>query len=219
MASVGTAGAVTVLKEHLMRHPSDRDTLQAHISFSRDAGNLAVALEYAEQLARVAPNDPSLTLSTISDVKLGCTKTASRYRRRTNSSVVSVGSVTDTRQPHHRQAFSASRPLPALVRGDFVSEVILIMRLPVRPSRLKAISMPTVLRNVWQRRSRPAKARGFLGHPAVLSGTSSPAAIGARRRSEALPAHVLRTAMISRTKAATGSASMMPSIAARRLAS
>src|SRR6266567_6053555 len=62
MASVGNAGAVTVLKEHLMRHPSDRDTLQALISFSRDAGNFAVALEYAEQLARVAPNDPSLTL-------------------------------------------------------------------------------------------------------------------------------------------------------------
>ena len=53
---------MTVLKEHLMRHPSDRDTLQALISFSRDAGNFAVALEYAEQLARVAPNDPSLTL-------------------------------------------------------------------------------------------------------------------------------------------------------------
>src|SRR5262249_58470498 len=69
----------------------------------------------------------------------------------------------------------ASRPLPPLVRGDFVSEVILIIRLPVRPSRLKAISMPTVLRNVWQRRNRPARARGFFGHPAVLSGTPSPA--------------------------------------------
>jgi hypothetical protein len=33
------AGAVTVLKENLMRHPSDRDTLQAVVSFSRDAGN------------------------------------------------------------------------------------------------------------------------------------------------------------------------------------
>jgi hypothetical protein len=107
-----------------------------------------------------------------------------------NSSVVSVASVTDPRQPHDQHAFllKPPRPLPTLVRGDFVSEVILIIRLPVRPSRLKAISMPTVLRNVWQRRNRPARARGFLGHPAVLSGTSSPAAIRARRRSEALPA-------------------------------
>src|SRR5262245_65215334 len=113
----------------------------------------------------------------------------------------------------------ASRPLPTLVRGDFVSEVILIIRLPVRPSRLKAISMPTVLRNVWQRRNRPARAGGLLGHPAVLTRTSSPAAIWARRRSEALPDHVPRTAMISRTKAATGSASMAPSIAVLRLSS
>ena len=122
-------------------------------------------------------------------------------------SCVSDGSLTQ-----------ASRPLPTLIRGDFVSEVILIIRLPVRPSRPKAISMPTVRRNVWQRRNRPARARGFLGHPAVVSSAPSLAAM-ARRRSEALPVHVLRTAMISRTKAATGSASMTPSIADRRLAS
>jgi hypothetical protein len=53
--------------------------------------------------------------------------------------------------------------------------------------------MPTVLRNVWQRRNRPAR-RGFLGHPAVLSGTSLPVVISIRRRSEVLPIHVLRPA-------------------------
>jgi hypothetical protein len=122
---------------------------------------------------------------------------------------------------NHQQAFSLKPPDRCLRwrAATFVSELILIIRLPVRPSRLKAISMPTVLRKVWQRRNRPARARGFFGHPAVLSGTFSPAAVRARRRSEALPVHVLRTAMISHTKAATGSASMTPSIAARRLAS
>jgi hypothetical protein len=43
---------------------------------------------------------------------------------------------------------SSSRPLPALLPLDLVSDVILIIRLPVRPSRLKAIRTPTVLRNV-----------------------------------------------------------------------
>ena len=52
--------AIAVLKESLARHPDDRDTLLALISFSRDAGDFATALEYAEQLARVAPDDPSL---------------------------------------------------------------------------------------------------------------------------------------------------------------
>ena len=132
-----------------------------------------------------------------------------------------IGCVSRISEGGHITSFltQACRPLPSLVLADLVSEVILIIRLPVRPSRLKAISMPTVLRNVWQRRNRPARARGFLGHPAVLSGISWPAAIRAARRSEDLPAHVLRTAMISRTKAATGSASMTSSTAERRLAS
>src|SRR5262249_14963109 len=149
------------------------------------------------EIAHSAPDKDDLRLG-ISPKLVGC--------------VIRVSCVSD------ESLTQASRPLPPLAR-DFVSEVILIIRLPVRPSRLKAISMPTVLRYVWQRRSRLARARGFFGHPAVLSGTPSPAAIRARRRSEALPVHVLRTAMISRTKAATGSASMTPSIAARRLAS
>jgi Flp pilus assembly protein TadD len=52
--------AMTVLKEILVRRPNDRDTLSALIGFSRDAGDFGTALEYAEQLARVVPADPSL---------------------------------------------------------------------------------------------------------------------------------------------------------------
>jgi predicted CXXCH cytochrome family protein len=49
--------AMAILKENLARHPADRDTLLALVSFHRDAGELATALEYAERLARIAPND------------------------------------------------------------------------------------------------------------------------------------------------------------------
>jgi predicted CXXCH cytochrome family protein len=56
--SAGRVGeAIAVLKESLARHPDDRDTLSALVAFCRDAGDLAAALEYAEQLARLAPND------------------------------------------------------------------------------------------------------------------------------------------------------------------
>jgi predicted CXXCH cytochrome family protein len=53
--------AMAVLRESVARHAGDRDTLLGLVSFSRDAGDFATALHYAEQLARVAPNDPSLT--------------------------------------------------------------------------------------------------------------------------------------------------------------
>ena len=52
--------AMTVLKDSLARHPDDRDTLLALISFSRDAGDPGTALEYAEQLARIAPTDQTI---------------------------------------------------------------------------------------------------------------------------------------------------------------
>jgi predicted CXXCH cytochrome family protein len=52
--------AMTVLKASLARHPGDRDTLLALISFSRDAGDLRTALEHAERLARFTPGDPNL---------------------------------------------------------------------------------------------------------------------------------------------------------------
>ena len=51
---------LAVLKESLSRHPSDRDVLRALVSFSRDDGDAAAALEYAQQLARIAPSDPSV---------------------------------------------------------------------------------------------------------------------------------------------------------------
>src|SRR5499426_751407 len=49
--------AMTVLREGLARHPEDRDILLALVSFSRDAGDIRSALEYAERLTRIAPND------------------------------------------------------------------------------------------------------------------------------------------------------------------
>jgi len=59
--SAGRGGeALTILKEILVRHPADRDTLLALIGFSRDTGDFAAALEYAERLARVAPDDRNL---------------------------------------------------------------------------------------------------------------------------------------------------------------
>jgi Flp pilus assembly protein TadD len=48
--------AMSVLKESLAKHPNDRDTLMALISFSREAGDISGALEYAESLTRVSPN-------------------------------------------------------------------------------------------------------------------------------------------------------------------
>lgn len=53
--------AIKILKENLARHPDDRDTLLALVTFSRDAGDIGAALEYAEQLSRIAPNDRGLT--------------------------------------------------------------------------------------------------------------------------------------------------------------
>jgi DNA-binding SARP family transcriptional activator len=52
--------SMKLLTEHLTRHPDDRSTLQALVTFSRDSGDIGGALEYAEQLSRVAPNDPNL---------------------------------------------------------------------------------------------------------------------------------------------------------------
>jgi Flp pilus assembly protein TadD len=52
--------AMTILKTILVRRPNDRETLWALISFSRDTGDFRTALEYAEQLARLVPDDPRL---------------------------------------------------------------------------------------------------------------------------------------------------------------
>jgi predicted CXXCH cytochrome family protein len=53
--------AIRILKENLARHPNDSDTLLALVTFSRDAGDIAAALEYAEQLSRITPDDRNLT--------------------------------------------------------------------------------------------------------------------------------------------------------------
>jgi Flp pilus assembly protein TadD len=52
--------ALSVLKESLARHPGDHDTLQSLVTFSRDAGDFAAALGYAQQLARMTPGDVNL---------------------------------------------------------------------------------------------------------------------------------------------------------------
>jgi predicted Zn-dependent protease len=60
--SAGRTGeAIAVLKDGLARHPDDRDILTALATFNRDAGDPAAALSYAEQLARLAPDDIGVT--------------------------------------------------------------------------------------------------------------------------------------------------------------
>jgi predicted CXXCH cytochrome family protein len=52
--------AIAVLKDVLAHHPDDRDTLQALVTFNRDAGDFASALQYAERLAALVPGDSGL---------------------------------------------------------------------------------------------------------------------------------------------------------------
>lgn len=52
--------ALMTLKDILARHPADRDTLMALVGISRDAGDPVSALDYAQRLARIAPDDPSI---------------------------------------------------------------------------------------------------------------------------------------------------------------
>ena len=69
--------------------------------------------------------------------------------------------------------------------------------------------MPSTRRNVCARRSRPARAPGFFGQPALVFRDIIPArSVAARRRSEAVPVQLPRSAMSLRTQTATGSASM-----------
>ena len=94
----------------------------------------------------------------------------------------------------------------------------LIILVPVRPSRENVISMPSVQRNVCTRRSRPASARGFFAHDVPPEMSARARSAHKRKRSEALPVHTARSIMIARTQVATGSASMMLSMAALRFA-
>jgi Flp pilus assembly protein TadD len=52
--------AMKVLKDGSARHPANRDLLLALVTFSRDAGDVVSALEYAERLAGLAPDDRNL---------------------------------------------------------------------------------------------------------------------------------------------------------------
>jgi predicted CXXCH cytochrome family protein len=52
--------AMSVLKSNLTRHPNDRDTLLALISYSRDSGDAKSALDYAQRLAQTSPADQGL---------------------------------------------------------------------------------------------------------------------------------------------------------------
>jgi Flp pilus assembly protein TadD len=52
--------ALAVLKESLRAHPNNLELLSAAINFSREKGDVVTALEYAQRLARLMPNDPGL---------------------------------------------------------------------------------------------------------------------------------------------------------------
>jgi len=59
--SVGqTEQALAVMRKAHDAHPGDRDVLEALVFFNRDAGNLPAARAYAQQLAALAPDDPSV---------------------------------------------------------------------------------------------------------------------------------------------------------------
>jgi len=52
--------ATAVLKESLRGHPNDLELLSTLTAFSREKGDLAAALEYAERMVRLRPGDPQL---------------------------------------------------------------------------------------------------------------------------------------------------------------
>jgi predicted CXXCH cytochrome family protein len=51
--------AIAYLKNSLTGHPENRDIILAIVSFSREAGDTATALQYAEQAIKLAPDDPA----------------------------------------------------------------------------------------------------------------------------------------------------------------
>jgi Flp pilus assembly protein TadD len=52
--------AMTVLRRSLANHPNDRSILSALLAFSRTSGDMEAALDYAQRLALVSPDDPNL---------------------------------------------------------------------------------------------------------------------------------------------------------------
>jgi tetratricopeptide (TPR) repeat protein len=53
--------AIAVLKANVDRHPTDRDSLLALVTFNRDSGKIAPALDYAERLAQLVPGDRQIS--------------------------------------------------------------------------------------------------------------------------------------------------------------
>src|SRR5262249_481134 len=51
---------MALLKQNAARHPDDRETLLALVSYSRQTRDFATALTYAEQAARLLPEDRNL---------------------------------------------------------------------------------------------------------------------------------------------------------------
>ena len=102
---------------------------------------------------------------------------------------------------------------------DGLSRILLtlIVLVPARPSRENVTSMPRVRRKVCARRSRPASARGFFAHPdRSRYPREHPSHTHAKGLTRSRP--TFRSAMSVRTQVATGSASMMLSMAALRFA-
>jgi hypothetical protein len=113
------------------------------------------------------------------------------------------------------------RPAPTMLTVLTVSSALvltLIIRVPLRPSRENVISIPIVRRNVCARRRRPESALGFFAHAPPVEISLRALSAHKLRRSDALPVHMVRLAIIVRTQVAMGSASMMLSIPALRLA-
>ena len=54
------AKAMQVLEDSVERHPGDRDSLLALVNFSRADGEPAKALRYAEELAKIEPDNQQL---------------------------------------------------------------------------------------------------------------------------------------------------------------
>jgi predicted CXXCH cytochrome family protein len=52
--------SVAALKDNLARHSNDRDSLAALISFSRESGDVGSALEFAEKMQRISPDEQGL---------------------------------------------------------------------------------------------------------------------------------------------------------------
>jgi tetratricopeptide (TPR) repeat protein len=61
LQSSGKLGkAIKVLEMAHQRHPGDLDTLSALVSYNREVGNRELALDYAHQLQRLVPDNPSV---------------------------------------------------------------------------------------------------------------------------------------------------------------